>query len=675
MEPNPLLRDWKTPFGVPPFKEIGDDDFGSAFEAAFASALSKVEAIASDRSEPDFANTVEALEQADEKLGRVCGVFFNLAASDSNEKRRELEREIGPKLAEFSSQVFMNEALYDRVKAIWDKRDSLCLDPEQARMLELYRRDFVRAGAELRGADRDRFRDIKKRLASLGAEFSQNLLSDESSWHLELSADELEGLPEFAIAAAKQAAADIGSDGHAITLNRSHIVPFLQYSTKRALREKANKAWRSRGSNGGQTDNRRIAAEMLALRSEMAVLLGYRSYAEFKLEKEMAKSPAEVRDFLLAVWGPASALAERDAEALAGMLSQDGEAGSLEPWDWRFYAERRRKREHSIDEAETKQYFQLDRMIEAAFDCASRLFGLGFEPLECGLYHPECRAWEVRQGERHIAVFIGDYFARASKRSGAWSSTFRSQRRLGGDVRPIAVNVCNFVKPPEGDPCLLSFDDARTLFHEFGHALHSMLSDVTYERISGTSVARDFVELPSQLFEHWLETPEVLSKFAVHAKTGQPIPAGLIERLLAARNFDQGFSTVEYLASALVDLEVHDGPPSEDAVAAQSEVLERIGMPPAIRMRHAVPHFAHVFSGDGYAAGYYSYLWSEMMDADAFEFFLESGGPFDSAAADGLRRNILSAGGSKPPEELYEAFRGRLPGVGAVLRKRGLPQA
>ena len=674
MKPNPLLQKWSTPFELPPFGDIRDEDFPGAFEAAFAEARANVDRIAGQTEPASFENTVEALEAADSRLSKVCSIFFNLGASDSNEARRALETDVSPKLAEFYTDVSLNPLLYGRLKALWEQRDDLGLNSEQRRVLELCKRDFVLSGAELEGEARERFRAVSKRLAELTTQFAQNLLADESSWHMLISEDELSGLPEFAVDAARQAASDLGHEGYAITLNRSNIVPFLQYSSERDLRRKAFEAWRMRGANGGASDNRKIAAETLALRSELAQLLGFSSYAELKLGTEMAKSPVAVREFLSAVWAPAKARADSDSRVLRSMMNEDGIGGELEPWDWRHYAERRRKAEHDIDEAASKQYFQLEHMINATFDCAKRLFGLEFSPLEIPLYHPDCRAWEVRQGDRHIAVFIGDYFARPSKRSGAWSSSFRSQRRLGGEVRPITVNVCNFAKPAKNSPCLLSFDDARTLFHEFGHALHSMLSDVTYERVSGTSVARDFVELPSQLFEHWLETPEVLAKFAIHAETGEPIPDSLIKKLLAARNFDQGFATVEYLASAIVDLEFHDSQPPEDLMAKQSEVLESIGMPDAIRMRHAAPHFAHVFCGDGYAAGYYSYLWSEMMDADAFEYFLESGGPFSESAAKALRTHILSAGGSRPPEELYTAFRGQLPDAEAVLRKRGFKQ-
>jgi peptidyl-dipeptidase Dcp len=534
---------------------------------------------------------------------------------------------------------------------------------------------FVRSGAKLEGAGRDRLRIIAERLASLGTAFGQNVLADEKAWALPLGHDDLEGLPSWLVAAAAEAATERGQEGHVITLSRSLIVPFLQHSPRRDLRERAFRAWVTRGENGGATDNRAIAAEMLGLREERARLLGFPSFAAFKLEPQMARTPEAVRSLLMAVWEPARARAESDGARLEELLRRDGVNGPLEAWDWRYYAAIRQREEHDLDEAEVKAYFALDAIVAAAFDVAARLFGLSFHPFEAALHHPDARAWEVRRGERHMGVFIGDYFARSSKRSGAWCSSFRDQSRLDGEVRPIAINVCNFAKAPKGEPCLLTFDDARTLFHEFGHALHVLMSDVTYEFISGTSVAQDFVELPSQLYEHWLETPEVLEAHARHAVTGASMPRDLLDRVVAARNYDQGFATVEYVASALVDLDFHDGPAPADPMAAQASTLAGLGMPRAIVMRHATPHFQHVFAGDGYSSGYYSYMWSEVMDADAFAAFRETGDVFDPATAGRLAANIYSAGGSREEADLYVAFRGRMPGVEALLERRGLKAA
>ena len=669
---NPLLQDWKTPFEMPPFGDIEDDHFEEAVDAALVDARAGVARIADDADAPTFANTIEALERLDDTLGRVLGVFYNLVGAESNERRQALSREFSPKLSAYSSEVSQNDALFGRIESLWDRRDDLDLTDEQARLLFLTHRSFVRRGAQLDGIAKKRLAQVTERLASLGVQFSQNLLADERAWAMELSESDLGDLPDFLVQAARAAGVEKERDGAVITLSRSLIVPFLQFSPQRDLREMAHSAWTSRGANGGETDNRDIAAEILALREERAGLLGYDSFAQFKLETEMAGTPQAVRDLLMRVWEPARAQAIEDQQRLAAMMHNDGVNGELEPWDWRYYSQKRRADEHDLDEATLKPYLQLDRMIEAAMDCANRLFGLEFAPVNVPLYHADVRAWDVTRDGRHMAIFLGDYFARGSKRSGAWCSTMRSQQKLAGDIRPIVVNVCNFAKPPEGQPALLSYDDARTLFHEFGHALHQMLSDVTYESISGTSVARDFVELPSQLYEHWLEVPEVLEKYATHAETGAPMPRDMLDRLLAANTYDMGFQTVEYVGSALVDLEFHAGAAPKDPMAFQAEVLNGIEMPHAIGMRHATPHFAHIFSGDGYSSGYYSYMWSEVMDADAFAAFAEAGGPFDAKVAAKLEAHILSAGGSQDAADAYMAFRGEMPDVEALLRGRGL---
>ena len=666
---NPLLASWTTEFEIAPFDLIKDEDFQPAFDAALAEDLAEVEAVASNPNAPTFANTIEGLMRTGKTLDRVAGAFYTVAGADSNEAREAIMREMSPKLAAHGSAVYGNKQLFERIKTVWDQRDTLDLSDEQQRVLMLVHRNFVRSGAALEGDADARMKDIKSRLAVLGTEFTQNLLADERSWFMPLDEADLEGLPDFAISAARAAGEEKGQDGPVVTLSRSIIVPFLQFSPRRDLREKAFAAWVARGANGGDTDNREIAAEILALRQERAKLLGYESFADFKLETEMAKTPDAVRGLLMDVWTPAKAQADKDAEVLTQMMHVDGVNGDLEPWDWRYYAEKRRKAEHDLDEALLKPYLQLDRMIEAQFACANRLFGLEFAPIDAALYHPDCRAWEVTRDGKHVAVFIGDYFARGSKRSGAWCSAMRSQAKFPEVQAPIVINVCNFAK---SDPALLSYDDARTLFHEFGHALHQMLSNVTYESVSGTSVARDFVELPSQLYEHWLEVPEVLSEFATHAETGEAMPAAMLEKVLGAANFDMGFQTVEYVASAMVDLAFHDGEAPADPMAKQAEVLAGMGMPAAITMRHATPHFAHVFAGDGYSSGYYSYMWSEVMDADAFAAFEEAGGAFDPDMAKSLEAHILSMGGSVDAGELYTRFRGRLPGVEALLKGRGL---
>ena len=666
---NALLSHWNTTFSLPPFAEIRDEDFVPAIDAGLAEARANIGQIASNPDAPTFANTIDALELAEALLDRVSGVFYNLAGADANDTREALMRDLAPKLSAFSSEVTNNKSLFSKIETLWQNRATLSLTPEQARVLELYRQMFVRSGALLEGAEAERLTAVKARLAVLGTQFSQNLLADERDWFMPLSEADLDGLPDFVLTAARAAGIEKGQSGPVVTLSRSIIVPFLQFSPRRALRQKAYEAWVARGANGNGNDNRAIAAETLALREERAKLLGYQSFADFKLEPEMAKTPQAVRGLLMRVWEPARAKALSDAAVLEAMLHADGIAGPLEPWDWRFYSEQRRKAEHDLDEAALKPYLSLNAMLAAQFDCAHRLFGLEFREIDGPFYHPDVRGWGVTRNGAHVAVFLGDYFARGSKRSGAWCSAMRSQKKLGADTRPIVVNVCNFAK---GEPCLLSYDDARTLFHEFGHALHQMLSNVTYGFISGTSVARDFVELPSQLYEHWLEVPEVLEKHARHWQTNAPMPADLLGRLLAAGTYDQGFATVEFVSSALVDLAFHEGPAPADPMQKQAEVLESLGMPRAIRMRHATPHFAHVFSGDGYSSGYYSYMWSEVMDADAFATFEEAGNPFDPETATRLETFILSAGGSQPAEDLYTQFRGRMPGVEPLLKGRGL---
>lgn len=669
---NPLLQDWTGPFGLAPFDQIKDEHYSPAIEKAMVLHNAEIDAIADNTDAPTFENTIEALEGAGVALDKALSVLFSLLGADTNPARQNLQVEWSPKLSAHSSAISANKALFQRVVALWENRESLGLDAEQARVLMLTHRGFVRAGSGLEGAEADRMAEIKSKLAVLSTEFTQNMLKDESDWSMDLTTDAMDGLPDWLISAATSAGQAAGKDGPIVTLSRSLVVPFLQYSTRRDLREIAYQAWGARGANGGDTDNRGIATEILKLRQERAQMLGYKDFAAFKLETEMAKSADNVRDLLETVWAPTKDRAIADAAILEEMMHADGVNGQLEPWDWHHYAEKRRQAEHDLDEAALKPFFQLDRMIEAAFDCSTRLFGLQFKKLDLPLYHDDCSAWEVSRDGTHLAVFIGDYFARPSKRSGAWCSALQTQSKRPNKHSPIVFNVCNFAKPAEGEPALLSYDDARTLFHEFGHALHQMLSDVTYGSIAGTNVARDFVELPSQLYEHWLEVPEVLEKFATHAETGEAMSQDVLNKVLGAANFDTGFQTAEFVASAMVDLAFHEGVAPDDAMAKQAEVLVDMGMPHAIGMRHATPHFAHVFAGDGYASGYYSYMWSEVMDADAFEAFTDISDPFSPELAKSLEKNILSAGGSKDGEELYKAFRGRLPEANALLKGRGL---
>jgi peptidyl-dipeptidase Dcp len=675
LDENPLLEPWTGPFEAPPFDRIEPGHFRPAFDAALKDARREVDAIAANPAPPTFANTIEALERSGRSLDRVGGVFFNLTGAATNDELQAIEREIAPALARHRNDTYLNEALFKRIDALKAQEDGLGLSAEQARVLERYHLNFTRAGAGAQPDAKARLAAIGERLATLAAEFGQNVLADEKAWIMLLGEDDLDGLPDFFIASAGRAAAERGQKGkYAVTLSRSSIEPFLQLSARRDLREAAFRAWEARGENGGATDNRAIAAEMVRLRAERARLLGYESYAHYRLADTMAKTPRAALDLLESVWAPGVSSALKEQEALQAIIAGEGGNFKVAPWDWRYLAEKRRKAEFDFDEGELKPYLQLDRMIEAAFYAASRLFGLGFEErFDLKLYDPDVRAWTVsgRDGSP-IALFIGDYFARPSKRSGAWMSNFRAQQKLDGRQLPIVVNVMNFAKGAEGEASLLSLADARTLFHEFGHALHGMLSDVTYPLISGTRVAGDFVEFPSQLYEHWIKEPEMLRRFALHYKTGEPMPEALIAKLTSARRFNQGWATVEYTASALVDLRLHldPSPADVDVVAFERRELARIGMPDAIAMRHRAPHFQHIFSG-GYSAAYYSYLWSEVLDADGFEAFEEAGDIFDAEVAHRLHDFVYAAGGSRDYDAAYRGFRGRSPSPAALFRKRG----
>jgi peptidyl-dipeptidase Dcp len=674
---NPLLSEWATAFGVPPFASITPEHFRPAFDRALDVHMGEIDAIAADRTEPTFDNTIAALERSGKPLARVAAVFYALAGAHTNDALLAIEREIAPRLAAHWDRIYMNGALYRRIEALHGRRDSLGLTGEQARVLTRYRIMFRRAGAGLDRTARARLAEIGERLAALGTTFSQNVLADEQSYALVLDGDDdLAGLPDHLRAAARDAAEERGILGkHAVTLSRSSAESFLQSSHRRDLREKLFRAFIARGEGGGATDNMAIIAEMVQLRAERAKLLGYRSFAQYRLDDAMAKTPEAARDLLQQVWEPARERALADRDAMQALVHAEGGNFALEAWDWRYYAEKLRKQRCDLDDAEIEPYLQLDNMIAAAFETARRLFGLTVTPLpDVPTWHPDVRVWDVRADDgRHLGLFFGDYFARPTKRSGAWMTTLREQERLSDDIRPLVLNVMNFSKARDGEPTLISFEDARTLFHEFGHALHALLSDVTYPIIAGTAVATDFVELPSQLYEHWLETPDILRSFARHHRTGEPMPEDLVRRLVATRTFNQAFKAVEFIASAIVDLDFHSLPEARDVepAAFEAATLARIGMPAEIAMRHRSPHFTHVFVSDHYASGYYSYMWSEVLDTDAFKAFEETGDVFDPATATRLREHVYSAGGSREPDDAYKAFRGRLPTPDALLSRRG----
>ncbi len=676
---NPLLDDWTTPFCAPPLTEIRPAHFLPAFEAAMAAQLAAVAAIADDPAPPAFAD-LEALERSGRLLDRVNAVFENLSSSASNDALQEVERTMSPLLAKHSDAIRLNPKLFARVKAIYDQRATLGLSPEQLRLVEETHRHFGRAGARLGEAAKTRLKAMNEEMASLGTDFRLKVLKDTGDFVLMLDSEaDLAGLPQFAIDAAAEAAKERGAPGKwAITLQRPSVEPFLTFSARRDLREIAYEAFTKRGDNGNDADTNALIVKITALRQERARLLGYANHADFKLDGAMAKTPAAASTLLNRVWQPALERALEERADLQALIDAEGGNFKLAAWDWRYYAEKLRKQRYDFDAATLKPYLQLDAMIKAAFACATRLFGLGFkERHDVPVYAPEVRVWEVTRAGATIALFYGDFFARPGKSSGAWMSNFREQETLDGRVIPLVLNNLNLNKPAPGEPVLLSWDDASTLFHEFGHGLHGMLSNVTYRSLSGTNVPRDFVEFPSQVYEHWLDQPQVLAEFAVHAETGEKMPQAMIERLMQAQNFNQGFATVEFLGSAIFDMDLHTRTEAGglDVHAAEAATRVRIGMPDEISLRHRPQHFLHLFDGDAYSAGYYSYMWSEVLDADGFDAFAEKHDPFEPETAKRLYDYVLSAGNTRDPAEAYRLFRGRDPEVEPLLRYRGFAAA
>ena len=674
---NPLLAPWEAPFDLPPFDLVRPEHFKPAFERGMSEHRDELLRIATHREAPTFDNTLAAFDASGRLLSRVEALFHNLAASATSDALQAVQRAMAAPLAAHWSAVYMDAALFQRVDALFARRDALSLKAEQRRLLERVHLDFVRAGARLQGGARQRYAQVMQRLAELTTTFAQNVLHDEAAFALELRDEaDLAGLPAFLRAAAHQAAAERGlAGGHAITLARSLIVPFLTFSQRRDLREQAWRAWVSRGEHAGSHDNRPVAREILALRREQAALHGHASYADYALADSMARTHSPVWALLDEVWAQAMPALESERAMLEAARGAHGSREALEPWDWRYWAEQVRRQHYALDDAELKPYFALPNMVQAAFDCANRLFGLRFTPREdVGAYHGDVRAYEVSAADgRAIGLFLQDNFARAGKRSGAWMSALHWQHRNGFESRPVVLNNNNFARGEGQGPTLLSLDDVRTLFHEFGHGLHGLLSDVHYERLSGTQVLRDFVELPSQLFEHWIEEPEVLKRHARHCDTGEPIPDPLIERVRAARRFGQAYESVRYTASALLDMAAHAATePIDDIVAFEQRVLAERGAPAVAGLNHRLPHFQHLFSGSGYAAGYYVYLWAEVLDADAYDAFVEAGDPFDAEVAQRARRWIYSSGNSVEPGAAYEAFRGRAARIEPMLRERGL---
>ena len=678
---NPLLAEWSGPYGgVPAFDKVKVEHFKPALEAAMAENLAEIEKIAGSKNAPTFENTIAAMERSGGALERVATVYYIWAGSMSTPEMRNVEREMGPKLAAFADKITQNEALFKRIEAVYNSPEKSKLTPEQQRLVWRYYTNFVRAGAKLGAAEKKRLSEINQRLAGLYTRFSQNLLADETEHFLVLKDEsELAGLPQSLRDAAAQAAESKGLKGSWVILNtRSSVEPFLTYADNRELREKAFRMFVNRGDNGDKNDNKAIITEILQLRAERAKLLGYETHAHWRLENAMAKTPEKAMELMEAVWTPAVARVHEEVADMQALADKEGAKIKIEPWDYRYYMEKVRKAKYDLDQNEIKPYLQLEKLREGMFWVAGELFNFSFTPVSnVPVYHPDVRVWEVKDktSGKHVGLWYFDPYAREGKRSGAWMNAYRDQHRMDGkEITTIVSNNSNFVKGKPGEPVLISWDDAVTLFHEFGHALHGLSSNVTYPSLSGTAVARDYVEFPSQLLEHWLSTPEVLQKFALHYETGKPIPQELVDKINKAATFNQGFSTVEYLSSALIDMKLHlAGSQKIDPDKFERETLAALGMPREIVMRHRTPQFGHVFSSDSYSAGYYSYLWSDVITADAYEAFTEGKGPYDKSVAERLRKYIFSVGNTVDPAEAYKNFRGRDPQIEALMKKRGFP--
>ncbi len=675
---NPLLAEWSGPYGgVPPFDQVRVEDFEPALEAAMAENLAEVDAIANDPSPPTFENTIVAMEQAGQALSRVTTVYSVWASSVSTPEFQAVQRVMAPRLAAFSDRISQNEALFSRIEAVYRSPELAQRSPVDQRLAWLYYTNFTRAGAKLAPAEKARLSEINQRLAELFTAFNQNVLGDENEYTLVLGGEaDLVGLPESLVDAAAAAAESRGLAGQwVITNTRSSMEPFLTYSDRRDLRERGWQMWVSRGDNGDERDNNAINSEILQLRAERAKLLGYETHAHWRLENTMAGTPEAAMELMEAVWEPAVARVAEEVADMAAVARSEGADVVIEPWDYRYYAEKVRKARYDLDQNEVEPYLQLDRLRDAMFWVGSELFGYDFARVtDVPVFHPDVEVWEVTDQDdgRHVGLFYFDAFARSGKRSGAWMSAYRRQHDLDGGVTTIVSNNSNFVKSRPGEPALISWSDAETLFHEFGHALHGLASNVTYPSMSGTAVPRDYVEFPSQILEHWLATPEVLSRFAVHYRTGEPIPQDLVDRIEAAATFNQGFLTTEYLASGIVDMKLHlAGDRRIDVAEFERETLDAIGMPAEMVMRHRTPHFSHVFGSDGYSAGYYSYLWSDVLTADGWGAFVEAGGPYDRQVARRLIDYVFSVGNTIDPADGYRAFRGRDAQVDALMEKRG----
>jgi peptidyl-dipeptidase Dcp len=679
-ETNPLLAEWKGKYGgIPPFDKVTVAQFKPALEAAMTENLNEIDKITNNSAAPTFENTIAELERAGHTLDRVSTAYNIWTGTMSSPEMQKVESEMDIKLAAFGDKITQNSALFKRIEAVYNSPDKSKLTPEQQRLTWRYYTNFVRAGAKLGTTEKARLSEINQSLAGLYTNFSQHLLADETDLYLEIKTEaDLAGLPQSLKDAAAQTAIAKNLKGSWVIANtRSSVDPFLSYADRRDLREKVWKMFINRGDNGDKNDNNAIITEILQLRAERAKLLGFPTHAHWRLENAMAKTPERAMELMEAVWKPAVARVKEEVTDMQKLADKEGAKITIEPWDYRYYMEKVRKERYDLDQNEVKPYLQLDKLREGMFWVAGELFNFKFTPVtDVPVYHPDVKVWEVtdKTSGKHIGLWYFDPYARTGKRSGAWMNAYRSQEKMDKEITTIVSNNSNFVKGKPGEPILISWDDATTLFHEFGHALHGLSSNVTYPSLSGTAVARDYVEFPSQLLEHWLSTPEVLQNFALHYQTGKPIPQALVDKIKKAATFNQGFATVEYLSSALVDMKLHlAGSQKIDADKFERETLAELGMPREIVMRHRTPQFGHIFAGDGYSAGYYSYLWSDVLTADAYGAFTEAGGPYDKKVAERLRKYIFSVGNTIDQAEAYRNFRGRDPQISALMKKRGFP--
>ena len=677
---NPITKKWVGDFGgIPPLDKVKVSDFKPALEMAMADKLSEIEKIANNTEAPTFENTIAALERSGQMYDRVQTMFGIWSTSMNDEEFQKVETEMAPKLSEFDDKIVQNEKLFSRIEQVYNKRESSNLTPEQQRLVWSDYTYFVSAGAKLKGEDKQKMSKINQELASLFTKFGQNLLADESNGMVVIKSEaDLAGCSASMKDGYANAAKERKLDGSWVISNtRSSVQPFLTYAENRALREKVWQMFINRGDNGDEHDNNKVITQILNLRKERAKLLGFKNHAEWRLQNSMAKSPERAMELMMSVWPAAIARVKTEVSDMQAMADKEGAKIKIEPWDYRFYAEKVRKEKYDLDNNEVKEYLQLEKLREGMFWVAGELFNFSFTPLNnIPVYQPDVRVWEVKDKTtgKHIGLWYFDAYARKGKRSGAWMNAYRNQQRMDGSITTIVSNNSNFIQGKPGEPVLISWDDATTLFHEFGHALHGLSSNVTYPSLSGTNVVRDYVEFPSQLLEHWLSTPEVLNKFALHYKTGTPMPKSLVDRIEKASTFNEGFSTTEFLSSALVDMKLHTSDQDNiDPDKFEKETLKALNMPSEIVMRHRTPQFAHIFSSDAYSAGYYSYLWADVITADAFSAFTEAGGPYDKKVAARLSKNIFSVGNTIDPEIGFRNFRGRNAETKALMKERGFP--